>query len=552
MTALSQVSGTTLADEQGLGALTLAGFISEVAERYPDNEALCWRDLNGVRLQWTFAEVYAESAAYAKALIATGSRKGSRVGILMSNRPEWIFASFGASLAGAIAVAMNTFSTRTEIEHQLKIADIDTLILERGVAGKNFVEELADLCPSLVNAEPGNISDANLPFLRRVVSVDGAESGVQGVDAFIAEGLTVSDALLEGCSGSVSPIDDGLIFFSSGSTAQPKAILQSNRAACLQLWRTSIWNELAPGTRCWSANGFFWSGNFAFAIGSAFGVGGCLVLQRLFQPDEAVELLQAERVNYVFAWPHQYTKLMESPLWVGADLSSLTYVDKNGPLATHPTVDTDWREPNGYGATETFTFVSGVSGSDNTLGSFGPILGGNTVRIIEPTTGEVLPIGETGEIVVKGPTLFKGYLKVPLEDTVDGDGFFHTADAGYITESGHLYWKGRLSDIIKTGGANVSPQEVDAVIANHPDLQAVFTVGIPDASLGELVVSCVIARAGTTPDEASVQAFAKQTLASYKVPRRVLFFTDAELPMTGSNKIQRGQLKELVQKRLAG
>jgi fatty-acyl-CoA synthase len=179
-------------------------------------------------------------------------------------------------------------------------------------------------------------------------------------------------------------------------------------------------------------------------------------------------------------------------------------------------------------------------------------LGGNTVRIIEPTTGEVLPIGQTGEIVVKGPTLFKGYLKVPLEDTVDGDGFFHTADAGYIMENGHLYWKGRLSDIIKTGGANVSPQEVDAVIAKHPDLQAVFTVGIPDVSLGELVVSCVIARAGTTPDEASVQTFAKQTLASYKVPRRVLFFTDAELPMTGSNKIQRGQLKELVQKRLAG
>ncbi|MYM61926.1 class I adenylate-forming enzyme family protein [Pseudomaricurvus sp. HS19] len=553
MSALSECIGIALEDEPGLGALTLSGFITEVCQKYPDREALYWRNLEGEDQRWSYAELYAECEKVARSLLSMGIGKGSRVGVLITNRPEWIFATFGAALAGAVTVALNTFSTRSELQHQLMLADVEVLVLEQSVASHSFVEDMLELCPGLAAAPMGLYRHPQLPFLRRVVCVDeaGVQPGIQSWGDFLAEGADIPAELVTATAASCSATDDGLIFFSSGSTAQPKAIQQSHRAATLQCWRAGRWYLLEENVRTWSANGFFWSGNFAMALGSTLSVGGCLVLQRFFQPDESLDLIQREKVSMAFAWPHQYARLKECPGWANADLSALIYVDKNGILGSHPSVNTEWLEPNGYGMTETFTFIAGGNSSEITDGSHGPVLAGNTVRIVDPDSGEILPLGETGEIIIKGPTLTRGYLKTPPEQTFDGNGFIHTADAGYLSAEGTLFWKGRLGDIIKTGGANVSPTEIDAVLMQHPDLQSSFTVGIPDELLGEIVVSCVILRQGRSADEESVRRFGRETLAAYKVPRRVLFFTEEELPMTGSNKIRRSELKALVIGRLS-
>ncbi len=552
MPALSDIHGPDLAQEQALGPLTLAGFIAEVNARYPANEALCWRDLDGNDRRWTYAQMYGESARVARALLAQGVGRGTRVGILVSNRPEWVFCMFGAAMAGAVTVALNTFSTRQELQYQLEIADVALLFMEARVASQNFVDDILAICPELAGTAPGELFWDGLPFLRRVVCIDKDQTppGLQDIDDFLKSGANIPDSLVAAAAASCNPVDDGLIFFSSGSTAQPKAIQHTHRAATLQCWRAGQWYEVDSAVRSWSANGFFWSGNFAMALGCTLGVGGCVVLQRYFVPDETLELIEREQVSCAFAWPHQYARLMECPGWPSADLSSLKYVDAQGVFASHPTVTTRWREPNGYGATETFTFVTGFAGSRNTDNSFGPVLPGNIVRIIDPDTGDILPLGETGEIITKGPTLSRGYLKTPPEETVDREGFFHTADAGYFSPEGNLFWKGRLGDIIKTGGANVSPTEIDAVIQQHPSIQSVFTVGVPHNTLGEIVVSCVILREGHELDEEAVRRFARQSLASYKVPRRVLFFSEEELPMTGSNKIRRPGLRKLASQRL--
>lgn len=550
MSVLSEIHGPDLGEESGLGSLTLPGFIAEITEKFATNEALYWRDLAGVDRRWTYADVFNESRAIARALTAAGVGKGTRVGVLISNRPEWVLSIFGVAMAGGVTVALNTFSTQQELRYQLGAADVALLIMEAEVASRNFVQDMLAICPSLAHVPPGELFFDDLPFLRRVVCIDREKvrPGLQYIGDFLSIGNKVPDSIVESTSVSCSPVDDAFIFFSSGSTAQPKAIQQTHRAATLQCWRSGHWYEVDSNVRSWSANGFFWSGNFAMALGCTLGVGGCLVLQRYFIPDQALELLEREKVSYAFAWPHQYARLKECPGWESADLSSLKYVDSEGILASHPTVDTNWREPNGYGATETFTFISGFAGSKNTDNSFGPVLPGNTVRIVDPDTLEILPLGETGEIVVKGPTLTRGYLKIPPEETFDGEGFLHTADAGFLTPEGHLFWKGRLGDIIKTGGANVSPTEIDAVIVKHPAIQSVFTVGVPHETLGEIVVSCVLLREGYELDEDSVRNFARQSLASFKVPRRVLFFSEEELPMTGSNKVRRPELRKMVGK----
>jgi len=551
MKRLSEIEGIPLSEEPGLGALTLPGFLAEIANKHSAREALCWRDLSGINRRWTYAEFFDEARNVAKALSASGVGKDARVGVLVSNRPEWLFSMFGAAMAGAVTVALNTFSTRQELQHQLQVADVELLIMEAEVASRDFITDIFDLCPGLTDSAPGELYLEELPFLRRVVCVDNdrAVRGIQGWRDFVSGGEDIPNSIVQAKITSISPVDQGLIFFSSGSTALPKAILHTHRAAALQCWRFGKWFELDSSVRTCSANGFFFSGNFAQASGT-LSVGGCLVLLRYFDPDRALELIQSEKVSSVVAWPHQEARLRECPGWDTADFSSLRFINTDSAFRSHPTVDTDRQGMNGYGMTETFTFVAGVSGSENTEGSHGIVIPGNTMRIIDPDTGETLPFGETGEIIVKGPTVMLGYLKVPPEVTFDAEGFIHTADAGYLTEDGHLYWKGRLSDIIKTGGANVSPTEVDTVLFEHPAIQSSCTLGVPHDSLGEIAVSCVILHEGQHLDQESLQIWARQYLASYKVPRKVLFFTEDELPMTGSSKVRRSALREIATKRL--
>ncbi len=191
---------------------------------------------------------------------------------------------------------------------------------------------------------------------------------------------------------------------------------------------------------------------------------------------------------------------------------------------------TSWEEPRySYGSTETFTlstcFPPGTPHSI-TGDTHGVPLPGNTLKIVDPVSGETLARGEHGEIAVKGPTLMLGYLGVPVEEAFDEEGFFRTGDGGYVDEHGRLHFQGRLTTVIKTGGANVSPLEIDAVLESFPGVKAARAVGVPHETLGEMVVACVVPIEGATLDGAAIQNFARERLASYKVPRRVLFLRE--------------------------
>jgi acyl-CoA synthetase (AMP-forming)/AMP-acid ligase II len=269
---------------------------------------------------------------------------------------------------------------------------------------------------------------------------------------------------------------------------------------------------------------------------------------------EALTLMQLERVTLPLAWPHQWAALVQDPSYLETDLSSLRYVGEASPLRAHPTVKADWQEPtSAFGATETFTLMSvHPSGTPAAVaqGNHGLAMPGNTIRIIDPESGRLLKRGESGEITVKGPTLMLGYLRTPAEDTFDDDGFYHTGDEGFVDDAGQLHWKGRLSDIIKRGGANVSPLEIDAVLRDCPGVKIAATVGSPHETLGEMIVACIVRQPGATIDEAAVRAFGSRRLSSYKVPDKILFVDESELTLTGSNKVKTAPLRELATRRL--
>ncbi len=551
----SIIRGKPLAEEQ-LGALTLGGFLREVCSAHGPNEALVYHLPDGTVLRMSYQQVWEQAFTVARALAARGVTKETRVGLLVTNRIEWVTSMFGIALAGGTCVALSTFAKGAELEYMLRVGDVSLLIFERSILARDFGSELIEICPELGAGETP-IASTRLPFLRRAVCVGEppAGSGIERWDDFL-KGPLASAALVEAMGAEVAATDRGFVFFSSGSTAKPKAIVQTHRAAALQCWRWPKIFGLQGDARSWTANGFFWSGNFCMALGATLASGGCMILQSAFNAGEALRLMEVERVTLPIAWPHQWGKLVEDPGWQNAKLSTLRYVGETAALRTHPTVNADWQEPvAAYGSTETFTLVTvHPSGTPREIadGNNGYALPGNTIRIVEPLTGKVLPLGEAGEIAVKGPTLMPGYLRMAVEETFDEDGFFRTGDGGFIDTEGRLHWKGRLNDIIKTGGANVSPLEINDVIAQCPGVKIAATVGVPHDTLGEMVVACVVVHDGSTLDERGVRAYAAERLSSYKVPRRVLFINEADLVMTASNKIKTAQLRELAAGKLAG
>ena len=553
----SIVSGPPLSDEPGLGSLTLPGFLREVTQQYGEREALVFHNADGVA-RWTYAQLWERAIEVARALRRCGLGKDARVGVLMTNRPEWLAAVFGTSLAGGVAVTLSTFSTPAELDYLIRASAVSVLLFERRVLSKDFAAVLAELEPEIGTARPGTLESVKYPFLRRLAVLGEPVPGIEAWDEFLASGHGEPRELIEATAAEVLPSDAAVLFFSSGSTSKPKGILGAHRGVCIQLWRFRRMYGFSPGdhVRGWTANGFFWSGNFTMVLGSTLASGGALVLQSTFDAAEALELMQDERVNFPFAWPHQWAQLEGAPNWGRVDLSSVRFADFKTPIAHHPTVSGEWYEPgHAYGNTETFTITTGYPANtppEVHADSFGVALPGVTLKITDPLTGGLVPRGEAGEISVKGPTLMLGYIGTPLDETLDSEGFFPTGDGGHLDDAGRLYWQGRLTDIIKTGGANVSPREVDDALIAHSGVKVAQTVGVPHQTLGEVVVSCVVPHDDVILDTEQLLAFLRQRLASYKVPRHVLFFCEDEVALTGNAKIKAGELRELAAKRLAG
>ena len=569
--SVSLVRGLPLADEPGLGALTFPGYLREVTERYADREALVMYR-GEVAERWSYQDLWDRSLEVAKALIAAGVTRGTRVGILMTNRAEYLSALFGTTMAGGVPVILSTFSTPAELEYLLGVSAVSILLYEDRVLNKDFTAMIAALEPQILTAAAGAITSEKFAFLKRLVSLEGITAraepeldpaSVAAIDSwhdFLRGGEGVSEAIVAARAAMVHPYDDGGLFFSSGTTSLPKGILHSQRSFCIQFWRwPRVWGIKEPA-RSWTGNGFFWSGPMTIMVGTAFSTGGTLVLQPLFDADQALRLISAEKVTLMNGRPHQWARIQSSPEWDRVDLSSLRQVTKGDIILQHPTVDTDWEMPNAFGTTETMTILASFELGDPENAdpaNFGPVLPGNRLKIVDPQSGALVPVGERGEVCIKGPTLMKGYIGKSPEEILDEDGYYHTGDGGYVDRHGHLFWEGRLNDIIKTGGANVSPEEVDTVIARIPGVKRTQTVGVPHDTLSEMVVACIVPLEGAaldenTLDEATVIAELKKQLASYKVPRRVLFFDEQDFALTGNEKVKAGELREKAAKRLAG
>lgn len=560
--------GPPLADAEGIGALTLGSFLFDVAERYGDRELLVFYENESAaesqRISWSYSDLRENAETLAAAMIAGGVSKGTRIGIVMGSRPECVATIFAAALVGAVVVPLSTMASSDELAYLIRHADIHTLFSQCSLGGKHQpLNTLLTLCPQLRDGrydEKNHHLSEQFPYLCKIVAlgIERDEGAVTAWQSYISNGQSVPRSLVLARNSEVSPADTGLIIYSSGSTADPKGVLHTQRAPTLQAWHQARIFCRTTETRMWTTFPLFWTAGFNTVMGATMAAGGCWVMQELFEAGAAIALIQKERVTEPYALPHHTGAMEEHADWGAADFSAVRCVSGRSPFCRHPSVtarDKNWHGVWAYGASETCAIsISHYANTDPAIvaASAGRLLPGNGLRVVDTNTGDILAEGEEGELCIKGPTLMERYVKMAREECFDADGFFHTGDSGYYDSEGYVHWTGRLSDMIKTAGANVSPAEVQRVIQRVlPTFKISQVVGLPDDKLGQIVVLCVVLQEGETQSEEEVRATLKQHLASYKVPRRVLFFDEKDVPMTASGeKVKDAELRELAAARI--
>jgi fatty-acyl-CoA synthase len=526
---------------------TLGDLVDEIAARRPTGEAIVFRD---ERLDYTALKTRVD--AFARSLLAVGVRRGDRVALLVTNRPEWIICTLAVAKIGAIVAAISTFSTPRELDWALGHCRAVALVTLDAFRGRRFLDALRNLCPELGDAQPGALKSAQLPSLRTVVAVDGgAPAGVFSLREFLARGESVDTASPAAAQRTVRPEDICYILYTSGSTAAPKGVTLAHGGVIANGFDIGERMHLIASDRVWLAVPLFWSFGSANALPAALTHGSCIVLQESFEAGEAPALIERERCSIYYGMPNMARALLEHPDHPKRRLGVMrTGLTIGPPEDIAMTINALGAEElcNVYCSTETYGNCAVTDAHDPLplrLNSQGLPLPGMRIRVVDLITTRPLPAGEIGQLAVGG-CVTPGYFNAPElnAEAFDRDGYFLTGDLGSIEPDGRIRFRGRLKEMIKTGGVNVAPLEVEQVLLQHPDVVQAYVVGVPDQAKGEIVAAAVELRAGAATDTGSIIAFCRERLASYKVPIQLAFRTAAQLPRTPTGKIHKPTLSQ--------
>ena len=459
--------------------------------------------------RFSFGEVESEACRVANALAGLGVRSGDRVALFLPNTSMFVIAYYGALKLGAIPVPLNVASPGPELARLLADAEATILIAYEPfmAAAAEAINVNQDRCRLLIANSPG--SDACPPGTQRLADLmrDAADNFVTAL---------------------TRPDDTAMILYTSGTAGQPKGAMLThfNINFFAQLLAHDLWQLTADDVMLMVAPA-------AHIFGQSMINVACVAQARLslmakFDLPKFLNTIERDRVTFFAGVPTLGHYLLNASGLDRCDLSSLRVVMLSG-AAVPPDLIRSVRARfqvdviTGYGMTEAvpITFVTAVEMARAPIGSVGQAVWGTAVMIVDDA-GLRVPIGELGEIVVRGPQVFCGYYRRPLETAAaQRDDWFHTGDVGHVDEAGHLFIVDRIKDMIKRSGYAVYPAEVERVLVEHPAVAEAAVVGVPDAAVGEEIKACVVLKLGAavTPDE--LIEHCKQQLAAYKCPRIV-------------------------------
>ena len=505
----------------------------------------------------TYRQAEQRSADLAKGLLATGAGKGTRVALLAPNGPDWIVAWLAATRVGAVAALLNTYPKARELSWVLRHCDAQVLLTVDHHLGHDYLERLEAAVPDLADQTSEAIWVESHPFLRSVWTWGGSTRPWSGpVAALVERGRRVGDGLLREVESEVTPADPMVVVYSSGSTADPKGAIHTHGASVRHAHNLWPLRDLRGDDVLYTPMPLFWVGGFSFTLMAAMHAGATLVFEEQFEPGATLDLIERERVTQVLGWPHMAKALTDHPSFAGRELSALRGGTLAALLPGGQSIDAVERRANSLGMTETLgphTFES----KENTLpldkeGSFGRSVPGVEHKVVDPVTGADVGVGEMGELWVRGYSVMAGLHKREREDVFMPDGWYRTGDGGWFDADGHFYFQGRLGDLIKSAGMNITPRDVELVLEAMPEVTMAFVTGVPHPDRGEDVVAAVALGPGGTLDPDDIRRRVKDELASYKVPRQVAVFADqSELPWLDSGKVDRRRLHAILEERFA-
>lgn len=503
-------------------AATFPQFVRATAAAYGDAVAVVLEDGDaGVVEAITFRELDDRSALIARGLLAHGVGKGTRVGFIYGNGPGFALMLAAISRIGAIAVPISTMIRSNELVRVLRQSDVQGLIMQRTMLGKDYVERLVEALPELAGQDSGALRVSRTPYLRWIVSSgDDLPSCVAPLGFLTDPAASVPESLLREVESEVHTSDQMVEIYTSGSMALPKGVRHNHGPVLFRSHTMRAMMEHVPGKRVGCMLPMFWVGGLMMYLVPGWEAGATVVCTE--------RTLSNSRFAMGSVLAPEDLQLIRGPKpWWGLGMSETL-----GPYSWGD----DFRAP-GHPVCAP-------------MDHFGP---GYEIRIADEDDRPVAP-GEVGEMQVRGYPVASGLHKIEQTEHYTADGFYHTGDMCVIEQTvegrQRVHFVGRGGDMIKVASSNVSPAEVEMELQSLDGVHSAYVVGLPDKERGALLVAAVVAREGATLDVAEIEGELRRRLSGYKVPRAYVQLAREEVPLLHSNKVARREVARMMVERL--
>jgi fatty-acyl-CoA synthase len=510
--------------------VTVGRLLIERAHQHPERTAIV-----GVRHGWggqerlSYAALLDEATRVADALLKLTPR-GSRIALWAPNVIEWPIVQYGAALAGVVLVAVNPALREDELHYALEHSRSTVVLYADSHRDYDMAAVIARVATRLPELRCVSLGDVATWQTQTVVTVDALE---------------VPD----------DPDDVVMLQYTSGTTGRPKGVVLRHRSLVNVAKLTLEAVEAPAGAVCLNPLPMFHTAGCVIATLGPLWIGGTVVLVDRFSPEPVLKTLRAEYVSVLFYVPAVLTALLDCQRKSSQPAPKLRIAMGGASNVSSALIEAaedvfGATVINLYGQTELSSVLTATRPDDSRqdqLSTIGRPLPQVDCRVVDPNSGDVVGIGEVGEICARGYQTFVEYLHDPraTAETIDADGYVHTGDLGTMDERGYFTITGRLKELIIRGGENIAPAEIESHLAAQPGVADCAVIGLPDERLGEIVAAVVRPTDdGVAPDKQALAEILRDRLAPYKVPAR--WFTTVEFPVTSTGKVRKFELRDAV------
>lgn len=529
---------------------TLGGVLDDLSKNNPNGWAVRYTDRNYFR---TWKELNDEADLIARGMMSLGVKKGDHVAIWATNTPEWILTLFAAAKIGAVLVTVNTNFKIFELEYLLRQSDTKLLVMIGGFKNNDYVATVNELLPELKTTS-GEIESEHLPFLKRVVFA-GKETpeGMLNFEDLKILGGDFPVEIYEENKKTLNTHDVVNMQYTSGTTGFPKGVMLTHYNILNNGKTIGDGMKFTKDDKLCITVPFFHCFGLVLAMMACITHGTTMVPVERYSPVPVMNAISVEKCTAVHGVPTMFIAMLEHAQFNNFDFSSL----RTGIMAGSPcpievmkkVIDKmNMREiVIVFGQTEASpgcTMTTTSDSIDKRVNTVGRAFPGVECKIIDPESGEELPINTPGEFCARGYNIMKGYYKMPeaTAQAIDKDGWLHTGDLCTVDEDGYYKVVGRIKDMIIRGGENIYPKEIEECLYTCDKVSDVQVIGVPSEAYGEEVMACVILKEGEEMTEEEIKEFVGARMAKHKVPRYVRFVDS--FPTNAAGKIQKFKMRE--------